>query len=233
KRAEALARLGIRTVGDLLYHAPHRYLDATTVTPLARAHVGEEVTCVGRVVSTGVLPTRKGLRVFRAVLRDASGLLECAWPGQPFLERQIKKGQLLLASGSVRYYHGRQLVPREFVILADEGEEGPEGGMVLPVYPATEGLTHRQIRSLIQQHLDALLALADDPHPQALRDAVGVPDLRSALTAVHRPATVADAELGRQRLAFDEDRKSTRLNSSHVSISYAVFCLKKKKNNHK
>jgi len=155
-------------------------------------------------VSTGVLPTRKGLRVFRAVLRDASGLLECAWPGQPFLERQIKKGQLLLATGPVRYYHGRQLVPREFVILADEGEEGPEGGMVLPVYPATEGLTHRQIRSLIQQHLDALLALADDPHPQALRDAVGVPDLRSALTAVHRPATVADAELGRQRLAFDE-----------------------------
>jgi len=204
KRAEALARLGIRTVGDLLYHAPHRYLDATTVTPLARAHVGEEVTCVGRVVSTGVLPTRKGLRVFRAVLRDASGLLECAWPGQPFLERQIKKGQLLLATGPVRYYHGRQLVPREFVILADEGEEGPEGGMVLPVYPATEGLTHRQIRSLIQQHLDALLALADDPHPQALSDAVGVPDLRSALTAVHRPATVADAELGRQRLAFDD-----------------------------
>jgi len=204
KRAEALARLGIRTVGDLLYHAPHRYLDATTVTPLARAHVGEEVTCVGRVVSTGVLPTRKGLRVFRAVLRDASGLLECAWPGQPFLERQIKKGQLLLATGPVRYYHGRQLVPREFVILADEGDEGPERGMVLPVYPATEGLTHRQIRSLIQQHLDALLALADDPHPQALRDAVGLSDLRSALTAVHRPATVADAELGRQRLAFDE-----------------------------
>src|SRR2546426_274200 len=165
---------------------------------------GEEVTCVGRVVSTGVLPTRKGLRVFRAVLRDASGLLECAWPGQPFLERQIKQGQLLLVTGPVRYYHGRQLVPREFVILADEGEEGPERGMVLPVYPATEGLTHRQIRSLIQQHLDALLALADDPHPQALRDAVGLSDLRSALTAVHRPATVADAELGRQRLAFDE-----------------------------
>src|SRR5256885_15370365 len=76
--------------------------------------------------------------------------------------------------------------------------------MVLPVYPATEGLTHRQIRSLIQQHLDALLALADDPHPQALRDAVGVPDLRSALTAVHRPATVADAELGRQPRPLDQ-----------------------------
>src|SRR5699024_11990060 len=30
---------------------------------------------------------------------------------------------------------------------------------------------------------------------------------------------------------INEDRKSTRLNSSHVSISYAVFCLKKKKTN--
>ncbi len=204
KRAEALARLGIRNVGDLLYHAPHRYLDATTVTPLAKAHVGAEVTCVGRVVSTGVLPTRRGLRVFRAVLRDESGPLECAWPGQPFLERQIKKGQLLLVTGPVRYYHGRQLVPREFVILADEGDAGPERGLVLPVYPATDGLTHRQIRALVQQHLDALLALVEDPHPKGLRAAVGLPELGAALAAVHRPATPADAEMGRRRLAFDE-----------------------------
>ena len=206
RRAEALARLGIRTVGDLLYHAPHRYLDATTVTPLGRVHVGEEVTCVGRVVSTGVLPTRRGLRVFRAVLRDENGggPLECAWPGQPFLERQIKTGQLLLVTGPVRYYHGRQLVPREFVILADEGETAPERGLVLPVYPATEGLTHRQIRKLVSDHLDALLGLVQDPHPRALRAAAGLIELRAALAAVHRPQDLAEAEAGRRRLAFDE-----------------------------
>ena len=203
KRAESLARLGIRSVGDLLYHAPHRYLDATTVTPFARAAVDTEVTCVGRVVSTGILPTRRGLRVFRAVLRDASGSLECAWPGQPFLERQIKPGQLLLVTGPVRYYHGRQLVPREFIVLADSAED-EDRGMVLPVYPATEGLTHRQIRTLLHQHLDAMLALVVDPHPTALREAHALPDLRSALAAVHRPASVEDAEQGRRRLAFDE-----------------------------
>jgi len=205
KRAEALARLGIRSVGDLLYHAPHRYLDATTVTPLAKAQVGQDVTCVGRVASTGILPTRRGLRVFRAVLRDQSGPLECAWPGQPFLERQIRKGQLLLVTGPVRYYHGRQLVPREFVILAEDGEGGePDRGLVLPVYPATEGLTHRQIRALVQQHLDELLPLVNDPHPRSLRTAAGIPELRPALAAVHRPAAPADAEAGRRRLAFDE-----------------------------
>jgi ATP-dependent DNA helicase RecG len=205
RRAEALSRLGVRSVGDLLYHAPRRYLDATSVTPLARAVVGRDVTCVGRVVSTGVLPTRRGLRVFHAVLRDASGPLECAWPGQPFLERQIRPGQLLLVTGPVRYYHGRQLAPREFVILADEGEDGGGGhGLVLPVYPATEGLTHRQIRALIHQHLDALLPLASDPHPAALRQALGLPDLKTALAAVHRPSRIEDAEAGRRRLAFDE-----------------------------
>src|SRR6267378_115123 len=87
---------------------------------------------------------------------------------------------------------------------ADEGEAGPERGLVLPVYPATEGFTHRQIRALIHQHLDALLALVVDPHPKTLRAAVGLPELGAALAAVHRPETPADAEAGRRRLAFDE-----------------------------
>ncbi|HUL03909.1 MAG TPA: ATP-dependent DNA helicase RecG [Gemmatimonadales bacterium] len=205
KRAETLARIGVRTVGDLLYHTPHRYLDATSVTPLARAVVGREATCIGRVVSTGVIPTRRGLRVFRAVLRDSSGPLECAWPGQPFLERQIKQGQLLLVTGPVRYYHGRQLVPREFVILAAEGDsEDNDHGLVLPVYPATEGLSHRQIRGLLQQHLDALLALVVDPHLPGVPQSLALPDLKTALAAVHRPESVAAAEAGRRRLAFDE-----------------------------
>jgi ATP-dependent DNA helicase RecG len=219
KRAEALQRLGIRTAGDLLYHAPHRYLDATTVTPLARATINQEVTCVGRVVSTGVLPTRRGLRVFRAVLKDASGLLECAWPGRPFLERQIRKGQLLLVTGPVRYYHGKQIVPREFIVLADEGQEGGDSGLVLPVYPATEGLTHRQIRALVQQHLDALLALVTDPHPAAFRATHQLIELRRALELIHRPKQVEEAELGRRRLAFDElfDQQLVQARARHLA----------------
>jgi len=221
KRAEALQRLGIRTVGDLLYHVPHRYLDATTVTPLARAAIGQDVTCVGRVVSTGVLPTRRGLRVFRAVLKDDSGLLECAWPGRPFLERQIKKGQLLLVTGPVRYYHGKQLVPREFIVLAEpgEGEGTGDSGLVLPVYPATEGLTHRQIRALVQQHLDALLPLVSDPHPPAFRAAHNLIELRPALELMHRPKKVEDAELGRRRLAFDElfDQQLVQARARHLA----------------
>ena len=219
RRAEALARLGIRTVGDLLYHAPHRYVDATTLVPFARAQVGAEVTCLGQVISTGVLPTRRGLRVFRAILRDASGSLECAWPGQPFLERQVRQGQWLLVTGPVRFYHGRQLAPREFIVVAEEGDEPPAQGLILPVYPATEGLTHRQIRALVQVHVDPLIALATDPHPRSLREAAGVDELQRALGYVHRPATLDQAELGRRRLAFDElfDQQLVHARARHLA----------------
>ncbi len=206
RRAEGLGRLGIRTARDLLWHLPHRYIDASTLTPLARAEVGQEVACMGRVVTKGVLPTRRGLRIFHAVLRDESGLLECVWPGQPFLDRTIVVGQTLLVSGPVRFYHGRQMAPREFVILADLETDGDPllSGKVLPVYPATEGLSHKVIRSLIDRHLDALIPLAEDVLPAALPASLRLPSLRDALQAVHRPRALEEAERGRRRLAFDE-----------------------------
>ncbi|HET7876988.1 MAG TPA: ATP-dependent DNA helicase RecG [Methylomirabilota bacterium] len=209
RRAEQLERLGIRTARDLLWHLPHRYVDASSVTPLVRAEIGQEVACVGRVVAKGVLPTRRGLRIFHAVLRDDSGVLECVWPGQAFLDRSILVGQTLLVSGPVRFYHGRQLAPREFVILADPDPEGGAGqslaaGTVLPVYPATEGLSHKVIRTLVDRHLDHLIALSEDVLPEAIRQTAGLPPLAEALRAVHRPATLEAAERGRRRLAFDE-----------------------------
>lgn len=209
RRAELFERLKIRSMEDLLYHVPHRYLDATTVTPIARARVGAEVTLVGRVISKGVLPTRKGLRIFRAVLQDDSGLIECAWPGQAFLDRSIRAGQLLLVTGPVRHFHGRQVVPREQIVLAEEGEAVEPAGRVIPVYSATEGLSHRVIRRIIHDNLDALLDGVEDHLPEALRRKVAVLPLREALELLHRPAVVEGStevavEEGRRRLAFDE-----------------------------
>ncbi len=206
RRAEQLARLGVHTARDLLWHLPHRYVDASTVTPLAQAEVGTEPACVGQVVAKGIVPTRRGLRIFHAVLRDDSGLLECVWPGQAFLDRTIAVGQTLLVSGPVRFYHGRQMAPREHVILSDAaGETDPlTAGKVLPVYPATEGLSHRLIRSLIERHLDDLIGLTEDALPEATRSRLMLVSLQDALRAVHRPGTAEEAEQGRRRLAFDE-----------------------------
>lgn len=203
RRAEALARLNIRTAGDLLYHVPRRYEDASTVSRISSLEPGMDATVLGRVVSKGVLPTRKGLRIFQAVLRDDSGMIEVSWPGQPFLDRVIQKDDLLLVVGHVRFFHGRQLQPREWVNLGPDEGEGA-GGKVLAVYPATEGLTVKQLRSLLDVCLDQLLPLVEEYLPDEVLREAGVPPLPQALAMMHRPATLADAYAGRSRLAYEE-----------------------------
>ncbi len=203
RRAQLLDRLNIHTAGDLLFHVPHRYDDASTITPIGSVDVGQEVTIIGRVISKGILPTRKGLRIFQAVLRDDSGMIEAAWPGQPFLDRSVQKNDVLLVSGPCRFFHGRQLQPREWVNLGAE-DPGSAAGRVLAVYPVTEGITVRQLRALIDQHLEALAPLVEEHLPDELRASLGLPGIQEALRWVHRPATLAEAERGRDRLAFDE-----------------------------
>jgi len=205
RRAERFERLDVHTGEDLLYHLPHRYEDATTVTPIGSLETGDEATVLARVVSKGVISTRGGLRIFRAVLRDGSGLIEAAWPGQPWLDRSIDKGDLLLASGPVRFFHGRQLQPREHTVVSG-AEDEETAGQVFPVYPATEGLSHRQIRRIVDQNLDDLLEEVREREVfgEELRRELAMPRLDRALETLHRPSDLDAVEPARRRLAYEE-----------------------------
>ena len=109
--------MGILTARDLLYHVPRRYDDASTITPLSRVEVGMDVTAVGVVRNKGVVPTRSGLRIFQVVIRDDTGIVTCAWPGQPWLDRTLRVGDRILVTGPVKFFHGRQIQPREHTLL--------------------------------------------------------------------------------------------------------------------
>jgi len=76
--------------------------------------------------------------------------------------------------------------------------------MVLPVYPATEGLSHRMIRKIVASHLDQLIPFVVDTLPREVRSASKLRDLRESFVAIHRPTSLTDVETGRRRLAFDE-----------------------------
>src|SRR5258706_12824 len=202
-RAESLRKLGIVTARDLLFHIPHRYEDASTISPIASLETGMDGTIIGKVISKGILPTRRGLKNFQPVLKDDSGMIEASWPGQPFLDRSIEKGDIMLLTGSVRFFHGRQLQPREYIHLGKDDDD-VKGGKVLAVYPATEGLSFKVIRGIIDQHLDTLLPLVNEYLPDGVLRAAGLPALREALTMVHRPKTIVEGTRGRARLAFEE-----------------------------
>src|SRR3954470_16224493 len=202
-RAESLRKLGVVTARDLLYHIPHRYEDASTITPIASLETGMDGTIIGKVISKGIIPTRRGLRIFQAVLQDDTGMIEASWPGQPFLDRTIEKGDLMLLTGSVRFFHGRQLQPREYIQLGKD-EDDIKSGKVLAVYPATEGLSFKVIRGIIDAHLESLLPLVKEYLPADILRGAGLPSLRDAIRMVHRPQTIAEGTRGRARLAFEE-----------------------------
>ncbi len=202
-RAELLRRLGIVTARDLLFHIPHRYEDASTISPIASLEPGMDGTIIGQVISKGIIPTRRGLRIFQAVLRDESGMIEASWPGQPFLDRSIEKGDTMLLTGTVRFFHGRQFQPREYVQLGKDDDD-IKGGKVLAVYPATEGLSFKVIRGIIDAHLETLLPLVKEYLPEEMLRAIGLPPLRDAIRMVHRPKTILEGTRGRARLAFEE-----------------------------
>jgi ATP-dependent DNA helicase RecG len=223
RRADAFRKLGLGTARDLLHHLPRRYDDASTITPIARLEVGVEATARGVVRTRGVIPTRSGLRVFQAVLRDDSGMITCSWPGQPWLERKIREGDELLVSGTVRFYNGRQLHPKEFVLVARGAaggedpapgasgkgrppEERSEAGTVFVSYPASDEVPQWVLRRVFEGNLEALVADAEEEEYLGVEvlEALRLPALPEAFRRVHAPRSLAEAEEGRRRLAFDE-----------------------------
>lgn len=207
KRAESLTRMRIAKARDLLYHVPRRYDDASTVTPIGDLRVGLDVNVVGSVRSKGVIPTRRGLRIFQVVLEDDSGMITVSWPGQPWLERKIREGDTLLVSGPVKFFHGQQIHPKEFTMLSRGSDESAApSGTIFVSYPASDDVPQWVLRTIFEKNLDQLLEWADDDEylsPEG-RERLELPRLRDALAAMHRPTQLADAERGRRRLAFDE-----------------------------
>jgi ATP-dependent DNA helicase RecG len=206
KRADAFLKLGIRTARDLLYHVPRRYDDASTVEPIGQLEVGMDVSAIGRIRSKGIVPTRRGLRVFQAVLEDDSGMVTVAWPGQPWLDRKLREGDTLLVTGKVKFFHGRQIQPREFTILTRGEDPVEDTGLIFVTYPASEDLPQWVLRGVFEGNLDELLERANDDEYLTAEELSrhGLPSLPEALTWIHRPESIYDPERGRRRLAFDE-----------------------------
>ena len=205
RRAESLARMGILNARDLLYHVPRRYDDASTITPVALAQVGMDVTAVGVVRNQGVVPTRSGLRIFQAVIQDDSGIITCAWPGQPWIERNMRVGDRILVTGPVKFFHGRQIQPREHTLLDRASTTDPHG-TIFVTYPASEELPQWIFRRVIGQNLDWLLSHVrhEEYLSATARGELGLMELSAALEACHRPRSMNGVTTARRRLAYDE-----------------------------
>ena len=107
KQAGRLARLGIRSIRDLLYFFPRRYDDYSQLKTINRLQYGEDVTIIAQVRVVSTRKTRRGKPLFKAVLSDGTGSVEATWFNQPYLGDRIKRGRQVVISGKVDQYLGR------------------------------------------------------------------------------------------------------------------------------
>ncbi len=201
-RSRRLARLGIETVRDLIYHFPRRYDDFGQLKQINQLSLGEEVTVVGVVRQAQSQRSRSGKGLFRVSLSDGTGVIECTWFNQPHLERSLQVGREIAVSGQVGEFLGR------LVFASPEWEPLRRNllhtGRLVPIYPLTEGLPMRWLRGLIRRVLQQWVPRIVDPMPQEILDSADLMDLRSAILQIHFPESREALARARARLCFDE-----------------------------
>jgi ATP-dependent DNA helicase RecG len=218
KSAEAAAKAGIQTVGDLLFHIPRRHRDLR-IRELASIEPGETATVQVEVQGSQPRPFRKGrLRMVSVKVGDASGHVRATWFNQPWVASKLIPGTQLLLTGKLS---GRGFAVNEWELAsaaggADAGDseqseqESPESppqdprpdGLV-PLHPATEALRPQKIREWIEQAI-ALAPNAIEGLPAELRARRRLAGVADALRVVQFPESIEELDPARERLAFEE-----------------------------
>jgi len=191
-----LAKLGLRTIGDLLEHRPHRYEAAAEEVRIADLLASEEeVAIAGQIVRTSVRRPRPRLAIVQARVADESGEITAVWFNQAWLIDKLQPGTRVRLRGQLRR--------NEFNVRSYDLNGSSSTADFAPVYPASEDVTVKKLRELVGKALAHARDYADSL-PAKLKQDARLPLRSDALAALHRPRDEQEAERGRRRLAFDE-----------------------------
>jgi ATP-dependent DNA helicase RecG len=210
KRGAVLKDVGIRTVRDLFYYLPRRYLDRSQILPINQLPVGQEVTLIGSVRQGQFIPGARPR--FALVVEDDSDDVTCIWfQGGRYLQRNFKEGDVLALSGKVDTFQGRkQMVHPEFEFVRASGEqELLHTGGIVPLYTSSadmkeRGLRSRGFRRLMHGALKEFAERIIDPLSEQTRQRLGLVELQQSVWQVHFPQSMDQVQQARRRLAFDE-----------------------------
>jgi len=200
--AQKLNRIGVSTIEDLLYLFPRRHEDFSSLKSISQLHYGEEATVTGIIQEARNHRTPRGVRLFKIAVSDGTGFIEATWFNQPFLARAMVPGSRVVLSGRLDEYMGRLVFSSPQWELWSK--ELIHTGRLVPVYPSTEGLTQRRLRSLIRPLVRAWAPRLVDALPPSLRQRYSLVDLATATRQIHFPDDKGCLERARQRLCFEE-----------------------------
>ena len=206
KRAQALNKLGVFSLLDLISYFPRRYEDRSSLKPIALVQNGESV-CISAVVADEprLSRIRRGLDLVKLRAYDDSAEVSITYFNQSYVRNQLHRGSAYRFYGKmeVRGSH-RSLTNPVF-----EPEELPAGkisvtGRIVPVYHLISGLQQNAIRQSIRQGLDSCKGLIPDLLPDSVRKEYGLIPAEDAYESIHYPQNISSLDQARKRFVFEE-----------------------------
>jgi ATP-dependent DNA helicase RecG len=195
-RAEVFASRGITTVEDLLYYAPFRYEDRTRLARIRDLLPGQTATIFARVLTCGLMRTRRGTYIYDLSATDQSAMIRCKWFNAAYLQRDkiFRQGQQVFFYGKVeRDFYGTgnlQMLQPQFEIVPESEETGRDSlevGRVVPIYESLGKMGPRVLRRLIATALDAVGDQARDRLPISVLHKTKLMGCAPALRQTHFP----------------------------------------------
>jgi ATP-dependent DNA helicase RecG len=206
-RLLALHRLGLETAEDLLTHYPRRYEDRHEFPAFPHEESDVPVCLCGEVTKTSLRRFGGWKKIFEATLQESnanalSEPLVCRWFNLHYLQKMIATGQRLVVFGKPRLRGKRICMDHpEFEVIENDEEISIHFRRITPIYPATEGLSQRVLRSIIYRLLNDL---SDAPLETLLPSELARGDRRSAIRTIHFPEDWESLSAAREHLVLSE-----------------------------
>jgi len=201
-KAKQFANLNIFTLGDMICHFPRGYEDRTRLVPIEKLEPDIPACFKAMVMNTPrTAHIRKGLDITRVQIADTTGRLNVTFFNNKYVSEQLQYGHEYIFYGAVSGdFIGYSMTNPVFETL----DSAPvTTRRILPIYPLTAGLSNAAVLKAVRQ----ALAICDTPPeiiPEAVRQEFGVLGADRAYYAIHEPASMAEAEMAKKRLIFEE-----------------------------
>jgi len=200
KRYKYFKKLNIRNVEDLLFYFPRKYIDLRGVKKICDLKEGEIATVKATVIAREEKKIWGKTPYLKVAVSDNSGILYLIFFNQTYLKDVFKQGEKFFIYGKVETFNNQLQMVSPFY----EKEEKGKMDFILPVYPLTEGLTHRFLRKVIKFVLNNLSEYPAEFLPIKERQKLGFSNIKHALKNIHFPYSEINLQKARNYLIFRE-----------------------------
>ena len=204
KTAEALERVNLKTVGDLIYLLPRVYENYQATVDIADLRPGKAII-KGKISDLHIIRTsRKRLTITQGVIRDHTGAIRTVWFNQPYRAKQFDEKREYYFTGRYEFKNGRYQLTSPSATLVQDVEKEDVAGFQ-PIYSAKSSLKPQTFRKLLDNLRPDFAKIPDLlPFSEGSPDFVKPGARAEALYLSHFPETPEEAEKGRKYLAYEE-----------------------------